>query len=873
MPLPEWLNTLRNRFFKKGIVFDEDALLALRQRHNTRCIAFKLFIAANNKVLETMADMEEALQGQRIFGMHYVRSKCINVISGVYQMIEYFEVLSEAPCTELRQRLSHLRESINALLESQTLPKSSKMVLRLDSLAADYICDVGPKAQRLAEAAAALDLDIPQGFVLTAGACRYFMTHNDLQSLVDTTLQQVDSTRNDALFTASSTIQQAILKAPMPKDLRKELADAMEALEQESPEQVRLAVRSCALGEDSLETSFAGQYHTELNVEPCDLEEACKKVMASKYSVTAMTYRLSKGLREQDADMSVACMRMVRAEAGGVVYTRNPLGADKDCLLVNMVLGLPCAVVNGHGQSDAVLINRRNQVIEKLIIFPKNSKFLCSDIRGLEQIDTTDDECCKPAMSDAELLELAGVCMRLEKYFRHPQDVEFALDADRKLYILQCRPLMVQKALPKTEALQGAPLILEGGSSASLGVAHGEIFVLRKDMDILRCPDNAVVVTERAEPRWAPLLHRISAFIAEQGSVAGHLGNVAREFGVPAIFGMAGCMDAFAPGVRITVDADNCRVYTGNLLAEFGNRQEKPSPMLGSPVHTTLQAVMEHIAPLHLLQPDGPDFTPQNCTTLHDITRYCHELSVRLMFSAENDQDVLKQMSMQLFHKVPMQYWVIDLGDGVAKGERERFVLLDDIRSAPMLALWKGMTAVPVEAPQVNFKGFLSVLAESSANPHLESGAASNFSMRNYFLISKDFCNLQSRFGYHFCTVEALMGDKASENYLAFQFKGGAADQKRRNMRAEFVRNLLEERGFRCEVKQDALFARLEGLERRLMRRELTVVGYLIMHTRQLDMVMNDLQTVSTKKNTMLTHIQSITAPDATKAHSAGDKA
>ena len=859
MPLPEWLNALRSRFIKKGITIDEDALLALRHRHNTRCVAFKLFIAANNKVLETIADMEEALQGQRIFGMHYVQSRCVRVITGVHQMVEYFEALSETPCAELRTRLKSIQTSISDLLTTEKLPASPRMIMNLNELAHGEVFDVGAKAKRLIEASQALHLRIPQGFVLTEGGVRQIMAHNDLQSLIDSTLQQVDPNRTDALFTASSTIQQAIMRASFPKNLRKDLERAVAQLGQDAPEDLRLAVRSCALGEDGLETSFAGLYHTELNVFPCDLEEACKKVIASKYGVTAMSYRLSKGIKEHDAGMSVVCMRMIPAQAGGVVYTRSPVGTNKNCLLVNVVIGLPCAVVDGHGQSDAMLVERTTLEVEKRIIAYKGSKFICSDVGGgLEQLPTKVDECCKPAMNDAELSELAGLCMRLEYYFGQPQDVEFALDADRKLYILQCRPLKIQDQQPGSEPLDGAVVLLDGGVTAGQGVGHGEIFHLRKDMDILRCPDNAVVVAQRAEPRWAPLLHRISALITEQGSVAGHLGNVAREFSIPAIFGMEECLNTLSPGIHVTVDADNSRVYAGNVLEEFGPRPDRPSPMLGSPVHGTLKNIMEHIAPLNLLQPDGPDFVPEKCRTLHDITRYCHELSVRQMFCAEQDQDALKCMSLQLFHNVPMQYWVIDLGDGVIEGERDRFVLLEDIKSVPMLALWKGMTAFPVETAPVNLKGFLSVLAESSANPNIESAAASNFAMRNYFLISRDFCNLQSRFGFHFCTVEALVGDNAPENYIAFQFKGGAADQQRRNLRADMVRELLEERGFRCEVKQDALFARIEALGRGRMERELSVVGYLIMHTRQLDMVMNDAQTVAFKKNTMLGHIQSI---------------
>jgi pyruvate,water dikinase len=86
--------------------------------------------------------------------------------------------------------------------------------------------------------------------------------------------------------------------------------------------------------------------------------------------------------------------------------------------------------------------------------------------------------------------------------------------------------------------------------------------------------------------------------------------------------------------------------------------------------------------------------------------------------------------------------------------------------------------------------------------------------------------------------VEALVGDKPYENYLRFAFKGGAADYPRRVLRAGMVADFLQRYHFLVEVKEDALFARLEGEAQDFMLSRLRLLGYITIHTRQLDMIM-----------------------------------
>jgi pyruvate, water dikinase len=51
------------------------------------------------------------------------------------------------------------------------------------------------------------------------------------------------------------------------------------------------------------------------------------------------------------------------------------------------------------------------------------------------------------------------------------------------------------------------------------------------------------MVISQSLPGYATLLDRAAAVIAEYGSLSSHLANVAREYGVPALFGVKGALD------------------------------------------------------------------------------------------------------------------------------------------------------------------------------------------------------------------------------------------------------------------------------------------------------------------------------------------
>ena len=836
-------------FFKKTILKRQEEELAgaeeLRIAFKDRYHLFKLLLNANNKALDTMAEMEEALKGTYPFGMSFVRSRCISVSTSVFQIVKNINDLSPEKYGVLYERFKEIQMKINPFIRPKAETREGSLVIPLHEVEKSMADQVGSKMANLGELGKQTRLNTPRGFVITAYAFDRFMKHNDLQAEIDRRIQATTVERLDELYKLSASLQQLIIGSPLPEEVEKAVMEHYRILEAEAGFGIRVALRSSALGEDLPGTSFAGQYRSELNVSGENILQAYKEVVASKYGITAMTYRLNRGLRDEDVAMCVGCMEMVDAFSGGVMYSRNPLNIRDDAVVINANWGLPKSVVDGSAATDLYVISRGDgMVIREKDVAEKDQKFVCYPEEGVCRLDTTGEERGQPSLSDDQAVKLAEIAVRMEAYYGRPQDIEWAVGRDGRIVVLQCRPL-VQKA----EAEEGrkgrgsveeqGEVLLKGGVTASMGAGAGPVHIVKKDMDALKFPGGAVLVTAQSLPRWATLLSRAVAVITEQGSVAGHLANVSREFRVPAVFGMPGAMSRLENGRMVTVDADACRVYEGRIEALLTGEEKAKNLMGGSPVHEALEGVSAFIVPLHLLDPDAPGFKGENCKTFHDITRFCHEKAVHEMFQFGKEHRFPERSSKQLLCEVPMQWWVLNLDDGFREEVEGKFVKLENIVSIPMLAIWEGIAVKPWEGPPpMDGKGFMSVMFEATTNTALVPGVRSKYGNRNYFMISKNYCSLNSRLGFHFSTVETLVSERDSENYISFQFKGGAADFERRTRRVMFIKDMLEEYGFRVQVKEDTLLARLEDKDMETMKERLRVLGFLTIHTRQLDMIM-----------------------------------
>jgi pyruvate,water dikinase len=819
---------------------DEDDKAIFIERYK----AFRELLRNNNEVLMTMADMQEKATGAFVFDRAYVHSSYDAVSDGIKRIIDNLNVLADEKYQDLIIAFQKSDEAIRKRLVAEVAIPETDYVLPLKELGKETVALAGGKLAYLGELARVLDVGVPPGFVVTTFAYQTFVQHNQIREVLNEKTSKVDIRNFDELTATSQEMQELVRGGQIPADLEAAILDAYRATcEGAVDENLKVSVRSSAIHEDIM-ASFAGQYETALNTPAEDLLAQYKNVLASQFTPRALFYYKDKGFHVEEMAMAVGVLAMVESRASGIMYSRDPGSPKDDAILINAVWGLGAYAVGGVVPTDnyrvsgdsARKITREETGRQEVMLVGRSRG-------GTHEVPVPKEWLGKPCLSNEQIYELASYARKLETYFGQPQDMEWAMDQESRLYLLQSRPLRLASAgalagEERATVPKGYKILLDGGTIACRGVGAGPVHVVHSEEDLADFPEGGVLVVRHTHPEFAVVLEKAAAVVSDIGTVLGHLATVAREYGVPAIFNTERATKILKTGMQVTVDAGYANVYEG-IVDELLGQEKTDDAFQPSPVLQQLQEILQMITPLNLTDPRSPLFSPKGCKTLHDITRFAHEVSLQAMFDLSKESHFADRSTKQLVCNVPMQWWVIDLEDGIKKGVKGKKVKTDEILSIPFQALWDGMTALPWKGPPpVDTKGFLSIMFGATMDPSMDPSVRKRFADKNYIILSKHFCNLNSRLGFHFSTTEAYVGDNPNENYVSFIFKGGAADADRRVRRVQFVGKLVEEFDFRVEIKDDSLLARLEGHDQDYLKERLKVLGHIIIHTRQLDMVM-----------------------------------
>lgn len=217
------------------------------------------------------------------------------------QMVRELNALSDNQYESLQTAFNDVSGRITDVLERKSLVTDGPLLLPLTDIRLGDMPQVGGKMANLGEVSANVGLAVPDGFAVTVNAYHAFMEYNGLRDEISRRIQSADMDSMDDLFSLSAALQQCILNAPLPPQLEQAIEEAVAGMVERCGSELRLALRSSAVGEDALGVTFAGQYRSELNVLPEEACEVWKEIVASKYAVTAMSYRFQRGIPDEAA--------------------------------------------------------------------------------------------------------------------------------------------------------------------------------------------------------------------------------------------------------------------------------------------------------------------------------------------------------------------------------------------------------------------------------------------------------------------------------------------------------------------------------------------------------------------------------------------
>jgi pyruvate,water dikinase len=462
----------------------------------------------------------------------------------------------------------------------------AELVLPLEAASLEAIGEVGGKNASLGEMIRQLSAQgvrVPGGFATTAAAYRHFIEAGGLQQQLHTILDGLDGHDIAALQAAGAAARALLLAAPLPGDVEQAILSAYRQLGSPS-----VAVRSSATAEDLPDASFAGQQETYLNVEGEQaLLAACRRCFASLFTDRAISYRQINGFDHFEVALSIGVQRMVRSDlaCSGVMFSIDTETGFRNAVLLTAAYGLGENVVQGAVNPDEYLIFKPTleQGFAPIVsrrLGSKAIRMVYSEHGSTRNVEVPPAERRRYALSDGEALQLARWACLIEQHYSTrrgqptPMDIEWAKDGETgELFILQARPETVESRRSTTllRSWQLEPHnaeLLCTGRAIGASVSSGRARILRHPSEIQRFEPGDLLVTERTDPDWEPILKRASGVITNQGGRTCHAAIIAREMGITAIVGAGDATERIADGSTITAsccEGDEGRVYRGAL--------------------------------------------------------------------------------------------------------------------------------------------------------------------------------------------------------------------------------------------------------------------------------------------------------------------
>ncbi len=414
------------------------------------------------------------------------------------------------------------------------------LIVSLTSPEATDADRLGPKTANLARLGRA-GLPIPDGFCVDAEAYRIQVAALGLTDCA----RGVSSEEPATARRAALAMKLGLLDQPIVPEVLDPLLDAWRALVETTG--ALTVVRSSALVEDRLGSSFAGQFESYLGLEgETDFVTAVRSCWAALWSTRVLRYMATHDAGPADTAMAVLVQPLVAARVAGGGLSRT---ADGDMVL-NATWGLGSAIAQGEVVPDRIVLCRDNQgelTLHDTVLGRKFHRVGC--IHGTRPVRRA--LASKPCLDRAQAVELGQLLQQVEDILGMAVEIEWAQD-DAGFKLLQARPLHLEPARVPDEIWLRHPGL--NGHPAGVGWGFGRACVINCECELARVAPGDILVTKVAGPALSQVLPRVAGVVAELGGSTSHLASLARERGIPMVLGVLDATQRIPDGVQIAVD-------------------------------------------------------------------------------------------------------------------------------------------------------------------------------------------------------------------------------------------------------------------------------------------------------------------------------
>lgn len=574
---------------------------------------------------------------------------------------------------------------------------------------------------------------VPEGFAVTSDAYWTFLKENDFTHALASILDKLDTAHFSNLAEVGLKARNLIMSGGIPLPIQQEIAQAYHTLISRIGSGKSVAVRSSATAEDLPNASFAGQQETFLNVRGEEnLLRACLRCYASLFTDRAIKYRADQGFEHMKVALSIGVQAMIRSDiaSSGVMFTIDPDSGFEDVVLISGAWGLGENVVQGNVNTDEFLVfkpilNKVKQPIISHKLGSKEKTMVYSDLKldairkpedAIVNLNTPLEKQQQFILEDHEIIQLANWAMVIQEHYQCHMDIEWAKDGeDGKLYIVQARPETVHStrttSVFKQYRLLETSTVLCSGAGLGNKIISGKARLLNSPDEIAKLEKGEVLVTERTDPDWDPVLKKASAIITNQGGRTSHAAIVARELGAIAVVGCGNATEKIKNGDLVTVSTvqgSTGYVYEGELkweetvvdVATIPKTKTKVMLILAHPEEAFINAQLPN---------DGVGLMRMEFIISNAIG--IHPMALKKYDSIEDIEAKMEIDARTKHYPVKEAYFIDKLAEATAKMAaafypKDVIVRMSDLKSNEYANLIGGAQFEPTEEnPMIGFRG------------------------------------------------------------------------------------------------------------------------------------------------------------------------